>query len=87
MAIAIGAALITGSAQNIGRSIALRFLRDGFDIALDDVPSKSDQLSAVASEIQKIGRRTRSVLVDVTIEELKEMAQGAAEGLGGWMSW
>ncbi|KAF8132352.1 hypothetical protein EV363DRAFT_1327857, partial [Boletus edulis] len=59
----------------------------GFDIAHNDVLSKCDQLSAVASEIQKIGRRTRLVPADVTIEEVvKEMVQGAAEGLGGWMS-
>ncbi|KAF8443986.1 hypothetical protein L210DRAFT_3533361, partial [Boletus edulis BED1] len=65
--------LITGSALNIGHSVALRLARDRFDIAQNDVSSKCDQLSAVATEIQEIGRRTALV-------------QGTAEELGGWMS-
>ena len=84
MSIAKGIALITGSAQGIGRGIALRLARDGFDIALNDVPSKRDQLRAVASDIEKIGQRTHLVPADVTIEgEVKGMVQGVTEELGG----
>lgn len=84
MSIAKGVALITGSAQGIGRSIALRLARDGFDIGLNDVSSKSDQLRAVANDIEKIGRRTHLVPADVTIEgEVKGMVQGVTEQLGG----
>ena len=36
MSVIKGIALVTGSAQGIGRCIALRLARDGFDIALND---------------------------------------------------
>ncbi|KAF8444090.1 hypothetical protein L210DRAFT_3533787 [Boletus edulis BED1] len=84
MSIVKGIALITGSAQGIGRGIALRLARDGFDIALNDVPSKRDQLRVVADDIEKIGRRTHLVPGDVAIEqEVKGMVQSTAQGLGG----
>ena len=84
MFIVKGVAFITGSAQGIGRGIAFRLAKDGFDIALNDVPSKRDQLRAVADDIEKIGSRTHLVPADVSIEgEVKEMVQGTVEGLGG----
>ncbi|KAG0703995.1 NAD(P)-binding protein [Suillus ampliporus] len=64
-----GIALITGSAQGIGRSIALRLARDGFDIALNDLPTKREQLATVASEVEALGRKVCIVIADVTIEE------------------
>jgi len=84
MSIVKGVALITGSAQGIGRGIALRLARDGFDIALNDVSSKRDQLRTVADDIEKMGRRTHLVPADVTVEgEVVGMVQGATEELGG----
>lgn len=79
-----GIALVTGSAQGLGRSIALRLARDGFDIALNDVSSKRDQLRAVADDIEKIGRRTLLVPADVTVDEqVKGIVQDIARELGG----
>lgn len=79
-----GIALITGSAQGIGRSIALRLARDGFDIALNDVPVKSEQLAAVASEVEALGRKACIVIADVTIEEeVKNMITDAVKELSG----
>jgi len=84
MSIAKGVALITGSAQGIGRGIALRLAKDGFDIALNDVSSKRDQLRAVEEDIERIGRRTCLVPADVTSEgDVKGMVQAASEELGG----
>lgn len=83
MSITKGVALITGSAQGIGRGIALRLSRDGFDIALNDVSSKRDQLRAVAEDINNTGRRSILVPADVTVEEeVKEMVQEVVKGLG-----
>ncbi|KAG1739902.1 uncharacterized protein EDB91DRAFT_1082274 [Suillus paluster] len=79
-----GIALITGSAQGIGRSIALRLAQDGFDIALNDVPTKGPQLESVATEIKSLGRRVCIVPADVTVDEqVKEMVDGAVTKLGG----
>ncbi|KAF8132601.1 hypothetical protein EV363DRAFT_1329079 [Boletus edulis] len=84
MSIVKGIALITGSAQGVGRGIALRLARDGFDIALNDVASKCDRLRGVADDIEKIGRRTHLVPGDVAIEqEVKGMVQSTVQGLGG----
>ncbi|KAG1867102.1 hypothetical protein C8R48DRAFT_772297 [Suillus tomentosus] len=79
-----GIALITGSAQGIGRSIALRLARDGFDIALNDIPMKSEQLAAVAGEIEALGRKACIVIADVTIEEeVKNMITDTVKELSG----
>ena len=84
MSIVKGIALITGSAQGLGRTIALRLAKDGFDIALNDVSAKRDQLRAVANDIEKIGRRTHLVPADVVIEgEVKGMVQDVSKALGG----
>ena len=84
MSIAKGIALITGSAQGIGRGIALRLAKDGFDIALNDVSSKYNQLRAVAEDIEKIGRRILLVPADVAAKgEVKRMVQDVSKELGG----
>jgi NAD(P)-dependent dehydrogenase (short-subunit alcohol dehydrogenase family) len=79
-----GVALITGSAQGIGRSIALRLAKDGFDIALNDVATKHRQLIAVATEIEGLGRKTCIVPADVSEEDqVKQMVDSSVERLGG----
>jgi meso-butanediol dehydrogenase/(S,S)-butanediol dehydrogenase/diacetyl reductase len=57
-------ALITGSAQGIGRGIALRLAKDGADIALVDL--KKDKLPAVAKEIEALGRKVTTFSADVS---------------------
>ncbi|KAL5532406.1 hypothetical protein ACEPAF_5976 [Sanghuangporus sanghuang] len=44
-------ALITGAAQGIGRGIALRFARDGYKVAICDLPSQSEKLQELKLEI------------------------------------
>jgi NAD(P)-dependent dehydrogenase (short-subunit alcohol dehydrogenase family) len=79
-----GVALITGSTQGIGRSIALRLAKDGFDIALNDVTTKHKQLTAVATEIESLGRKTCIVPADVSEEDqVKHMVDSPVERLGG----
>jgi meso-butanediol dehydrogenase/(S,S)-butanediol dehydrogenase/diacetyl reductase len=48
-------ALVTGGAQGIGRSIALRLAKDGADIALVDM--NEDKMRVVVDEVQTLGRR------------------------------
>src|ERR1700709_1722351 len=79
-----GVALITGSAQGLGRSIALRLATDGFNIALNDLPTKHKQLNALSAEIENLGRKTCIVPADVSEEDqVKQMIDSAVEQLGG----
>ncbi|KAJ8090725.1 hypothetical protein PM082_018291 [Marasmius tenuissimus] len=79
-----GVSIVTGAAQGIGKAIAIRLAQDGFDIALNDISSKEEQLKAVEKEIAKVGRRTAIVHADVSSEsEVKEMVETVVEVLGG----
>jgi 3-oxoacyl-[acyl-carrier protein] reductase len=56
--------LVTGSSRGIGRAIALRLARDGFDVAVH-CRSKRAEADAVAAEIAALGRRSRVLQFDV----------------------
>jgi 3-oxoacyl-[acyl-carrier protein] reductase len=60
-----GAVLVTGSSRGIGRAIALRLARDGFDIVVH-CRSRRDEADAVSAEVQKLGRAARVLQFDVT---------------------
>ncbi|KAL1698740.1 hypothetical protein EV121DRAFT_284581 [Schizophyllum commune] len=78
-------ALVTGSAQGIGKAIALRLNSDGFAIALSDLPAKRETLEEVAKLINSGGGRAAVFTGDVSVEEdVKNMVDGAAEALGGF---
>lgn len=46
--------LVTGASRGIGRAIALRLARDGFDIVLH-YRQREDAANAVADEIREVG--------------------------------
>jgi len=78
-------AVITGSAQGIGRAIALRLAADGFSIALNDLESHRSKLEAVAEEIKKTtGRDTVISIGDVSKEtDVQALVDAAVNSLGG----
>jgi acetoin reductase-like protein len=79
-----GTAIVTGASQGIGRAIALRLADDGFDIALNDIATKSTGLETVASDISGKGRRTIIVPADVSVEdEVRGMIATTVRVLGG----
>jgi 3-oxoacyl-[acyl-carrier protein] reductase/pteridine reductase len=53
-------AVVTGAAKRIGRSIALRFAREGADVVINYESSKSEA-DAVVAEIVAMGRRAAAV--------------------------
>jgi 3-oxoacyl-[acyl-carrier protein] reductase len=57
-------ALVTGSSRGIGRAIALRLARDGFDIVVH-CRSRRDEADATQREIAAIGRGCRVLQFDV----------------------
>ena len=70
-------AIITGGARGIGREIALRFAREGADLALFDV--NAEALEQTAKELQALGRRAEGVVVDVT--DAAQIESGVAKVL------
>lgn len=80
-----GVALVTGAAQGIGKAIALRLASDGFRVALNDLPSKREQLDAVAQDIdRKYGLESFVAPADVSQEvQVKEMVELSSKALGG----
>ncbi|KMN49137.1 3-ketoacyl-ACP reductase [Chromobacterium violaceum] len=60
--------LVTGSSRGIGRAIALRLARDGYDVVVH-CRSRRDEADAVAVEISAMGRQARVLQFDVTDRE------------------
>ena len=56
--------LVTGASRGIGRAIALRLARDGFDIAVH-CRSRRDLAEAVVAEVQALDRKARVLEFDV----------------------
>ncbi|KAJ3891464.1 acetoin reductase family protein [Lentinula edodes] len=82
-------ALITGAAQGIGKTIALRLASDGFKIALNDVDSKRNQLGGVIDEIERnYGLETCSIPGDVSKErDVQNMVEAVSQRLDGRKRW
>ena len=74
-------AIVTGAASGIGRATALRLARDGADVVLADV--SAERLSEVASEAERLGRRSAVTRVDVSSRaEVQAMVDQALERFG-----
>ncbi|AUH50885.1 3-oxoacyl-ACP reductase FabG [Chromobacterium sp. ATCC 53434] len=65
--------LVTGSSRGIGRAIALRLARDGYDVVVH-CRSRRDEADAVAAEIAAMGRQARVLQFDVTDREAASAA-------------
>lgn len=58
---------MTGAAKRLGREIALKFARQGWDIAIHYGQSASDAQATVA-EIQSLGRKAVALKADLASE-------------------
>ncbi|KZT73286.1 NAD(P)-binding protein [Daedalea quercina L-15889] len=81
----IRVAIVTGAAQGIGRSIALRLAEEGLNVAINDIPSKSAQIDQVVAEIKaKTSAKAVAAPADVTDEDaVQGMIALVVEQLGG----
>lgn len=59
-------ALVTGSARGIGKAIALRLARDGFDVAINDISANQKGIDETVKEVQAIGRKSAGFVCDVS---------------------
>ncbi|KAJ7312967.1 cytochrome P450 [Mycena albidolilacea] len=63
-------ALVTGAARGIGKAIALRLARDGFAVAVNDVPSHAAGLEQVVEEIKDtLNGDALACIADVSVED------------------
>ncbi|MDD5073370.1 MAG: 3-oxoacyl-[acyl-carrier-protein] reductase, partial [Candidatus Omnitrophica bacterium] len=64
--------LITGGARGIGKEIALAFAKEGSDIVICDV--NQEALNAAKKEIEVLGRKAETFVVDVTsLSQVEDM--------------
>lgn len=74
-------AVITGAANGMGKAMALRFAREGSDIAVVDL--KFDGAQMVAEEIRSIGRKAVAIKADISKgKEIKSMIEESAQAFG-----
>jgi 3-oxoacyl-[acyl-carrier protein] reductase len=85
-------AIVTGASRGMGREIALAFAREGADLVLaartvtyDEVASETrpGTITAVADEIQAVGRRALAVKTDVSLRsDVERLIQTAIDEFG-----
>jgi 3-oxoacyl-[acyl-carrier protein] reductase len=74
-------ALVTGAGRGIGKAIALRFAREGADIAV--VELNGEWAQATGEEIKKLGRRVFVKTADVSdYDQIQAAVREAASSLG-----
>jgi NAD(P)-dependent dehydrogenase (short-subunit alcohol dehydrogenase family) len=78
------AAIVTGSSRGIGRGIALRYARDGYDVVVNYVSSE-EKADAVAERIrEEIGGSAVAVQADVSDpDDARRLVETAREEFGG----
>jgi len=74
-------ALITGAGQGIGRGIAVRLARDGYNIAIADI--NLSHLAEAAQEISSLGVRVLKIEADVSnVRDVQHMIQATVDEFG-----
>jgi len=65
--------LVTGASRGIGRAVALRIARDGFDVVVH-CRSRIEEAQDVVAQIQALGRQARVLMFDVSDREAARTA-------------
>ena len=76
--------LVTGSSRGIGKAIALRLAKEGYDLVLH-CRNKRDEANAVAKEIQAMGQNVRVLQFDIADrEQAKTILEQDMEEFGAY---
>ena len=79
----MSAVLVTGAAKRLGRAIALKLAREGYDVAIHYRSSKADA-AGLAAEVKALGRKAALVGGELSQEdEVSKIVPRAAAELGG----
>lgn len=79
-----GTVLVTGSSRGIGKGIAMRLAREGFDLVLH-CRSNLDEAEQVAVAIRELGREVRILQFDISDRELsRETLEADVEQYGAY---
>ncbi len=77
-----GTAIVTGASRGIGRAIAIRLARDGFDIAVNYAGNAAKADETVAA-VEALGRRAIAVQGDVASEQdMRRLFDEARQAFG-----
>jgi NAD(P)-dependent dehydrogenase (short-subunit alcohol dehydrogenase family) len=69
-------ALVTGSANGIGKSIVNQLAEDGFAVVINDLELNKEKAEALAEELRQKGHTASVKLADVSnFDQVKEMVE------------
>ncbi|KAG5653188.1 hypothetical protein H0H81_001816 [Sphagnurus paluster] len=79
----LGVAHVTGASRGIGRGIALRLAKDGYDIGINGRSTAAESLEKLEKEIIALGRRACIAFGDVSVPaDVENMVATVVENLG-----
>ena len=73
-------AIVTGAGQGIGRAIALKMAQEGADVVIVEI--NSETAAQVTEEVENLGRKALSVIVDVA--EQRRVQEMVSNTLTAW---